>query len=119
MTNYVSLKEKPDELGEHWDYARNLEKERKIDNPMDKFSVKGSQFEQPLLEFSCACSGCGETPYVKLATQLFGHRMVVANASGCTTVWMGTFGTSPLTKNLYGQGPTWARSLFEDNAEYG
>jgi len=93
-------------LNKVWDYARHLEKhEGKNENPMDKFSVKGSQFEQPLLEFSCACSGCGETPYVKLVTQMFGHRMIIANASGCTSVWLGTTGTSPLTTNKFGQGP--------------
>jgi len=106
-------------LNDQFDYARKLEKQRKIENPLDKYTVKGSQFEQPLMEFSCACAGCGETPYVKLVTQLYGHRMVIANASGCTSVWMGTAYTSPFNKNIDGQGPTWGRSLFEDNAEYG
>ncbi|MBN1270710.1 MAG: pyruvate:ferredoxin (flavodoxin) oxidoreductase [Candidatus Aminicenantes bacterium] len=82
-------------------------------------TIKGSQFLVPLLEFSGACGGCGETPYVKLATQLFGDRMVIANATGCSSIWGGTFPTIPYCKNKEGKGPTWANSLFEDNAEYG
>ncbi len=82
-------------------------------------TVKGSQFKQPLLEFSGACAGCGETPYVKLITQLFGDRMMIANATGCSSIWGGTFPTIPYCKNKDGHGPTWANSLFEDNAEYG
>ncbi|MFA6619143.1 MAG: pyruvate:ferredoxin (flavodoxin) oxidoreductase [Candidatus Neomarinimicrobiota bacterium] len=83
------------------------------------FSVKGSQFKQPLFEFSGACAGCGETPYVRLSTQLFGDRMVIANATGCSSIYSGTFPTTPYCKNQDGHGPTWANSLFEDNAEYG
>jgi len=82
-------------------------------------SIKGSQFLQPYLEFSGACGGCGETPYVKLATQFFGDRMVIANATGCSSIWGGTFPTMPYCMNKAGQGPAWANSLFEDNAEYG
>jgi pyruvate-ferredoxin/flavodoxin oxidoreductase len=82
-------------------------------------TVKGSQFKQPLLEFSGACAGCGETPYIKLLTQLFGDRMIVANATGCSSIWGGTFPTIPYCKNKDGKGPAWANSLFEDNAEYG
>ncbi|HCK99676.1 MAG TPA: pyruvate:ferredoxin (flavodoxin) oxidoreductase [Candidatus Marinimicrobia bacterium] len=82
-------------------------------------SVKGSQFKQPLLEFSGACAGCGETPYVKLITQLYGDRMIVANATGCSSIWGATFPTMPYAKNKEGHGPAWANSLFEDNAEYG
>ena len=82
-------------------------------------AVKGSQFLKPLFEFSGACAGCGETPYVKLVTQLFGERMIVANATGCSSIYGGTFPTVPYTKNKDGRGPTWANSLFEDNAEYG
>ncbi|MFC1887590.1 pyruvate:ferredoxin (flavodoxin) oxidoreductase [Candidatus Cloacimonadota bacterium] len=82
-------------------------------------TIKGSQFKQPLLEFSGACAGCGETPYVKLITQLFGDRMIIANATGCSSIWGGTFPTIPYCKNKVGYGPTWANSLFEDNAEYG
>lgn len=81
-------------------------------------SVKGSQFKQPLLEFSGACAGCGETPYVKLLTQLVGDRMMIANATGCSSIWAGSFPTIPYTKNKDGHGPAWANSLFEDNAEY-
>lgn len=82
-------------------------------------SIKGSQFKQPLLEFSGACAGCGETPYIKLLTQLYGDRMIVANATGCSSIWGGTFPSIPYATNKDGKGPTWANSLFEDNAEYG
>ena len=82
-------------------------------------SVKGSQFLQPLFEYSGACSGCGETPYLKLATQLFGDRMIVANATGCSSIFGGNLPTSPWTCNNAGRGPAWANSLFEDNAEFG
>ncbi len=82
-------------------------------------SIKGSQFKTPLFEFSGACAGCGETPYVKLATQLFGDRMIIANATGCSSIYGGTFPTMPYTKTKQGKGPAWANSLFEDNAEYG
>ena len=86
---------------------------------VDKTTAKGSQFQQPMLEFSGACEGCGETPYAKLVTQLFGERMVIANASGCSSVWAGTAAFNPLATNAKGQGPAWGRSLFEDAAEYG
>ncbi|SLM32050.1 Pyruvate-flavodoxin oxidoreductase [Desulfamplus magnetovallimortis] len=82
-------------------------------------SVKGSQFIKPMLEFSGACAGCGETPYVKVLTQLFGERMTVANATGCSSIWGGSAPTSPYCTNADGHGPTWASSLFEDAAEYG
>lgn len=85
----------------------------------DKFTVKGSQFQQPLLEFSGACSGCGETPYLKTITQLFGDRMIIANATGCSSIWGGSAPSVPFTTNAKGYGPAWANSLFEDNAEYG
>jgi pyruvate-ferredoxin/flavodoxin oxidoreductase len=85
----------------------------------DKYTVKGSQFQQPLLEFSGACAGCGETPYLKLATQLFGDRMIIANATGCSSIWGGSAPSVPFAKNKDGHGPSWANSLFEDNAEYG
>ena len=100
---------------EHWEYCYNLPHTQ---NPLDKFSVKGSQFQRPLLEFSGACSGCGETPYVKLLSQLFGKRLIMANSSGCSSVWSGVSGYSPFAKNDKGQGPAWGRSLFEDTAEY-
>lgn len=82
-------------------------------------SVKGSQFAQPLFEYSGACTGCGETPYVKLATQMFGDRMIVANATGCSSIYGGNLPTTPWTKNNEGRGPAWSNSLFEDNAEFG
>jgi len=85
----------------------------------DKLTVKGSQFQPPLLEFSGACSGCGETSYLKLATQLFGDRMIIANATGCSSIWGGSAPSVPFTTNDKGFGPAWANSLFEDNAEYG
>ncbi len=84
-----------------------------------KIDVKGSQFLQPLFEFSGACSGCGETPYVKLLTQLFGDRLLIANATGCSSIFGGNLPTTPYTTNAAGQGPAWANSLFEDNAEFG
>jgi len=104
-------------FNDHWEFSLN--KVSVKDNLMDKMSVKGSQFQEPLMEFSGACSGCGETPYVKLLTQMFGDRMVIANSSGCSSVWGGSYGLSPFRKNRHGQGPAWARSLFEDTAEYG
>ena len=99
-----------------WDYAMSLAPKA---NPMNKETVKGSQFETPLLEFSGACGGCGETPYAKLVTQLFGDRMMIANATGCSSIWGASAPSMPYTKNHLGQGPAWANSLFEDNAEYG
>ena len=100
----------------NWEYALKASVKA---NPSEKFTVKGSQFETPLLEFSGACAGCGETPYVKLLTQLFGSRMMIANASGCSSVWGGTSTTNPYTVDESGRGPAWGRSLFEDNAEFG
>jgi len=82
-------------------------------------SVKGSQFAKPLFEFSGACAGCGETPYLKLVTQLYGDRMMIANATGCSSIWGASAPSVPFTTNCKGQGPAWANSLFEDNAEYG
>ncbi|HBI37407.1 MAG: pyruvate:ferredoxin (flavodoxin) oxidoreductase [Spirochaetes bacterium GWF1_31_7] len=96
--------------------------EKIADNVIDGTTLaqfKGTQFKKPLFEFSGACAGCGETPYVKLVTQLFGERMVVANATGCSSIYGGTFPTIPYTVNRNGHGPAWANSLFEDNAEYG
>ncbi len=86
---------------------------------INRNTVKGSQFFQPLFEFSGACSGCGETPYLKLLTQLFGERMIIANATGCSSIFGGNLPTTPWTKNKEGRGPAWANSLFEDNAEFG
>jgi homodimeric pyruvate:ferredoxin (flavodoxin) oxidoreductase len=110
------FKEVAEKHSPHWDYAISLPEKTEIG---DKYTVKGSQFLKPLFEFSGACAGCGETPYLKLATQLFGDRMVIANASGCSSVFGGTSTTIPFTTNKDGRGPAWGRSLFEDNAEYG
>ncbi|WP_042861261.1 pyruvate:ferredoxin (flavodoxin) oxidoreductase [Dickeya sp. NCPPB 3274] len=88
-------------------------------NPFSKTTVKGSQFETPLLEFSGACAGCGETPYARLITQLFGDRMLIANATGCSSIWGASAPSIPYTANHRGHGPAWANSLFEDNAEFG
>ncbi|ATW26431.1 pyruvate:ferredoxin (flavodoxin) oxidoreductase [Candidatus Formimonas warabiya] len=89
------------------------------DHLMNKYSVKGSQFAQPLIEFSGACAGCGETPYLKLITQLFGDRMMVANATGCSSIWGGAAPAMPFCVNKEGKGPAWSNSLFEDSAEFG
>ncbi|WP_461204539.1 pyruvate:ferredoxin (flavodoxin) oxidoreductase [Clostridium sp. DL1XJH146] len=101
---------------EGFDYTSKLPKK---ENPTNKYTVKGSQFELPLFEFSGACAGCGETPYAKLVTQLYGDRMMIANATGCSSIWGGSAPSTPYTVNQKGQGPAWANSLFEDNAEYG
>ena len=100
----------------NWEHAMTLSEKP---NPMKPETVKGSQFEVPLLEFSGACAGCGETPYAKLVTQLFGDRMTIANATGCSSIWGGSAPAQPYTTNAAGKGPAWANSLFEDNAEYG
>ncbi|EQB22497.1 Pyruvate-flavodoxin oxidoreductase [Dehalobacter sp. UNSWDHB] len=100
----------------NWDYATALSFK---ENPTISGTVKGSQFEQPLFEFSGACAGCGETPYIKLITQLFGDRMMISNATGCTSIYGGSAPSTPYCKNKDGKGPSWANSLFEDNAEYG
>ena len=100
----------------NWEFAMKLPKPEVQINPA---TVKGSQFLQPLFEFSGACAGCGETPYVKLVTQLFGDRMMIANATGCSSIYGGSAPTCPYTVNEKGQGPAWANSLFEDNAEFG
>ncbi len=99
-----------------WDYLSELP--IKTGN-MNKYTLKGSQFRQPLLEFSGACAGCGETPYVKLVTQLYGDRMIISNATGCSSIWGGSAPAVPWAVNEKGYGPAWANSLFEDNAEYG
>ncbi len=100
----------------NWDYAVKLPIR---DNLMAKDSVKGSQFAYPYFEFSGACAGCGETPYMKVVTQLFGDRMMIANATGCSSIWGASAPSMPYTKDIDGRGPSWANSLFEDNAEYG
>ena len=101
---------------ENWEYALELSEK---ENPANRESVKGSQFEVPYLEFSGACAGCGETPYAKLVTQLFGERMYIANATGCSSIWGGSAPSTPYTTDKNGRGPVWGNSLFEDNAEYG
>jgi len=103
VENWKGFQKVP-EFGEVWD---------------EFWSVKGAMFQKPLMEFSGACSGCGETPYVKLLTQLFRERLVIANATGCSSIWGSSFPTNPYTVNSKGRGPAWGNSLFEDNAEYG
>ena len=104
----------------NYDYSEKLEKVDVSNVPGCKATtVKGSQFRQPLFEFSGACAGCGETPYVKVITQMFGDRMIVANATGCSSIYGGSAPTCPYTVNKEGHGPAWANSLFEDNAEFG
>ncbi|NLI53522.1 MAG: pyruvate:ferredoxin (flavodoxin) oxidoreductase [Clostridiales bacterium] len=100
----------------NWNYFASLPDK---DLDLNTATVKGSQFKKPLFEFSGACAGCGETPYVKLITQLFGDRMVVANATGCSSIYGGSAPTCPYTVNDKGRGPAWSNSLFEDNAEFG
>lgn len=104
--------------GERWTYMH--EKVGYKDTVVDKFTnIKNSQFSQPLFEFSGACAGCGETPYIKAITQLFGDRMIISNATGCSSIYGGSAPNTPYTYNKIGHGPAWANSLFEDNAEYG
>ncbi len=102
-----------------FNYAVELEPKPEVSAKFAETTVKGSQFKQPLLEFSGACAGCGETPYAKLATQLFGDRMFIANATGCSSIWGGSAPATPYTVNKKGYGPAWHNSLFEDNAEFG
>lgn len=102
-----------------FDYTNKLPKKIEVFKKFKETTVKGSQFKQPLMEFSGACAGCGETPYAKLATQLFGDRMIIANATGCSSIWGGSLPSTPYTVNSEGKGPAWHNSLFEDNAEFG
>ena len=104
---------------EVFNYGLTLAEKPEVFEKFKATTVKGSQFKQPLLEFSGACAGCGETPYAKLITQLFGDRMYIANATGCSSIWGGSAPSTPYTVNKDGKGPAWANSLFEDNAEYG
>ncbi len=110
------LGEQADEQ-KYFDYAYKHVSEKEL--PFAENTIKGSQFKTPLLEFSGACAGCGETPYAKLTTQLFGDRMYIANATGCSSIWGGSEPSFPYTMNREGRGPAWANSLFEDNAEFG
>ncbi|MBF8984699.1 pyruvate:ferredoxin (flavodoxin) oxidoreductase [Lutibacter sp. B2] len=113
----VKAEEETEREKENWEYAaKNISMK---DHLMNKMTVKGSQFAKPLLEFSGACAGCGETAYVKLATQLYGTRMMIANATGCSSIWGGSAPSVPYTTTPCGKGPAWANSLFEDNAEFG
>ena len=100
----------------NWEYATTV---RKKQLSIEQKSVKGSQFSMPYFEFSGACAGCGETPYLKVITQLFGDRMMIANATGCSSIWGASAPSMPYCKDENGRGPAWANSLFEDNAEYG
>ena len=100
-------------------YGQSLPVKEEVLAKFKETTVKGSQFKQPLLEFSGACAGCGETPYAKLITQLFGDRMYIANATGCSSIWGNSSPSTPYTVNAKGQGPAWSNSLFEDNAEFG
>ena len=103
-----------------FDYAVSKVSDKpEVHEKFKETTVKGSQFKQPLLEFSGACAGCGETPYAKIVTQLFGDRMYIANATGCSSIWAGSEPSTPYTTNKEGKGPAWANSLFEDNAEFG
>ncbi len=121
-TKYKSINMKPqpplrETEKENWEYFLSIPE---LDRSLVKMSaVRSSQALQPLFEFSGACAGCGETPYIKLATQLFGDRMVIANATGCTSIYGGNLPTTPYTKNRENRGPAWSNSLFEDNAEFG
>jgi len=104
----------------NWDYLIQNVSDKTLDGTVDKFvNVKNSQFAQPLFEFSGACAGCGETPYIKAATQLYGDRMMIANATGCSSIYGASAPATPYTVDAHGRGPAWANSLFEDNAEYG
>ena len=111
------FEEEVEEQKDNWTYAHEVVGYK--EDVMDDSSIKGSQFKRPLLEFSGACAGCGETPYATVITQLFGDRMLIANASGCSSIWGASAPSVSYAKNSKGQGPSWANSLFEDNAEYG
>ena len=117
----LTMEKLADNLGEQpiFDFGRNVPIKEEVISKFKATTVKGSQFKQPLLEFSGACAGCGETPYAKLITQLFGDRMYIANATGCSSIWGNSSPSTPYTVNAKGQGPAWCNSLFEDNAEFG
>ena len=112
----VPLAQVRDVESKNWEYAMTLTNKGDL---VDKTTVKGSQFQPPMIEFNGACAGCGETQYVKMLTQLFGSKMILADAMGCSMVWGGTSGLIPFTVDKNGYGPTWCSSLFEDHAEYG
>ena len=102
-----------------FDFGQTLPIKQEVIDKFKETTVKGSQFKKPLLEYSGACAGCGETPYAKLVTQLYGDRMYIANATGCSSIWGNSSPSTPYTVNANGQGPAWSNSLFEDNAEFG
>ena len=115
--NMRPIKDIHDQERTNWDFFQSIpEMDRRI---VPHGSVRGMQVSQPLFEFSGACAGCGETPYIKLLTQLFGDRLIIANATGCSSIYGGNLPTTPYTKNNEGRGPAWSNSLFEDNAEFG
>ena len=117
----LTMEKLADNLDEQpiYDFGQTLPIKEEVIAKFKATTVKGSQFKQPLLEFSGACAGCGETPYAKLITQLFGDRMYIANATGCSSIWGNSSPSTPYTVNAKGQGPAWCNSLFEDNAEFG
>ena len=115
MTSFETLLEEQ----KSFDFGLTLDEKPEVADKFKRSSVKGSQFTQPLLEFSGACAGCGETPYAKLVTQLFGEKMYIAQATGCSSIWGGSMPSTPYTVNKAGRGPAWSNSLFEDNAEFG
>nr|WP_314459169.1 pyruvate:ferredoxin (flavodoxin) oxidoreductase [uncultured Clostridium sp.] len=115
----VNMEANCDAIQERFEYGQTLPIKQEVIDKFKEATVKGSQFKQPLLEYSGACAGCGETPYAKLITQLFGDRMYIANATGCSSIWGNSSPSTPYTVNAKGQGPAWANSLFEDNAEFG
>ena len=117
----LTMESYPTQLAEQeiYAYGQNTSDKPEVVAKFKEATVKGSQFKQPLLEFSGACAGCGETPYAKLVTQLFGDRMYIANATGCSSIWGNSAPSTPYTVNKQGRGPAWSNSLFEDNAEFG
>ena len=115
----MSPREDHEDAQKYFDYAVTLPEKEEVIAKFKENTVKGSQFKKPLFEFSGACPGCGETPYAKLITQLFGERMYISNATGCSSIWGNSSPSTPYTVNAKGQGPAWDNSLFEDNAEFG
>ena len=115
----VNMEANCDVTQERFDFGQTLPIKQDVIDKFKEATVKGSQFKKPLLEYSGACAGCGETPYAKLITQLFGDRMYIANATGCSSIWGNSSPSTPYTVNAKGQGPAWSNSLFEDNAEFG
>ncbi|MDZ7806516.1 MAG: 4Fe-4S binding protein [Gracilimonas sp.] len=115
--NMEAIEPHLEQEAENWDYFLKIPEYKREDLKTE--TVKGSQFLQPLFEFSGACAGCGETPYIKLVTQLYGDRMIIANATGCSSIYGGNLPSTPYSKNSQGLGPAWSNSLFEDNAEFG